>query len=72
MRKWRYSYIIIIMLRHQTEVSGQVHALAALSLETWLLVSIGLEAGWASVPASTIWSIVHHVYGDYPSCPVFV
>jgi hypothetical protein len=37
------------------EVSGQIHAPAALTLEKEFQVPIGLEAAWAPEPIWTLW-----------------
>jgi hypothetical protein len=39
------------------EVSGQLHALAALTAEKELLELIGEEAWWAPEPVWTLWSV---------------
>jgi hypothetical protein len=45
----------IFLTYYELEVSGQLHAPAALPTEKELPVPIGQEAGWTPEPVSTTW-----------------
>jgi hypothetical protein len=53
------------------EVSGELHALAALSPGKEPLITFGYEAGWAPEPAWTLWSREKYLVSAGKLTPAF-